>query len=53
MGMDYALPCKRRTKKDLKMKRKFRVYKKGGRFRSMNIEDSEESEENKKDKKKE
>ena len=32
--MEYASPERRRTKKDLKRKRRFRVYKKGGKFRT-------------------
>lgn len=32
--MDYGFPEKRKTKKDLKLKRKYRVYKKGGQFRA-------------------
>ena len=33
MSDDYAFSGKRTSKRDLKRKRKFRVYKKGGRFR--------------------
>lgn len=47
--MTYGYPERRKTKKDKKMKRRVRVYKKGGKFRSMNI--SVESEEETKDKK--
>ena len=37
-GMDdYAMPSQRRTKKDLRRKRQFRVYKRGGAQRSQNI----------------
>jgi hypothetical protein len=37
--MEYASPEKRRTKKDLKRKRKYRAYKKGGRFRSIKFDE--------------
>ena len=37
--MKYGYPEKRKSKKDLKRKRKQRVYKKGGKFRAMNIKD--------------
>ena len=43
--MDYANPQRRRTKKDLKRKRLARGYKRGGKFRSMEVK------EDKKDKK--
>jgi len=36
--MDYGFSERRRTKKDLKRKRLFRVYKKGGRFRDKELE---------------
>ncbi len=42
--MDYAIPGKRRTKKDLKRKRKNRAYKRGGKFRSAEIDDDKEKE---------
>jgi len=32
--MEYAVPQKRKTKKDLKRKRRQRVYKRGGRGRT-------------------
>lgn len=32
--MDYGFPERRKTKKDLMLKRKYRIYKKGGQFRS-------------------
>jgi len=32
--MDYASPERRRTKKDLRRKRRWRVYKKGGGSRT-------------------
>lgn len=35
--MDYGGSDKRKTKKDLKRKRLFRGYKRGGRFRSSDI----------------
>ena len=37
MSDDYCVPSQRKTKKDLKRKREFRVYKKGGSQRSHNI----------------
>ncbi|MFA5484667.1 MAG: hypothetical protein WC260_00210 [Candidatus Pacearchaeota archaeon] len=33
---------KRKTKKDLKRKRQYRVYKKGGKYRTINLEKIEE-----------
>lgn len=38
---DYGCPEKRRTKNDDKRKRKNREFKRGGRFRSMNIVQNE------------
>jgi hypothetical protein len=38
MGFDYACSEKRRTKKDLRKKRKNRAYKHGGQLRSINLE---------------
>ena len=35
--MDYGVPERRRTKKDLKRKMIFRAYKVGGKFRTMNV----------------
>ncbi len=35
--MDYGNYEKRRTKKDLKLKRKARAYKRGGKFRGSEI----------------
>lgn len=32
---DYAVPYQRRSKNDLKRKRKMRVYKRGGTFRGI------------------
>ena len=43
--MDYAVPGKRKTKKDLQKKRKNRAYKRGGRFRGMDIKDKSKEEE--------
>ncbi|MGC9309857.1 MAG: hypothetical protein ACP5D2_04150 [Candidatus Nanoarchaeia archaeon] len=37
--MDYSQPEKRKTRRDKKAKRKYRVYKKGGRFRDKNVEE--------------
>jgi hypothetical protein len=37
--MDYANPQQRRTKKDLKRKRLARGYKRGGKFRSMEVKE--------------
>lgn len=34
--MDYGIPQQRRSKKDLKRKRKLRVYKRGGFKRTQN-----------------
>jgi hypothetical protein len=44
--MDYGGVDKRRTKKDLKRKRIARGYKRGGQFRSMEVEDVSSSKEN-------
>lgn len=46
--MDFGGVDKRKTKGDLKMKAKNRVYKRGGQFRSSNVDEGEEVE--KKDK---
>ena len=35
--MDYAVPYQRKSKRDMKRKRRFRVYKRGGSLRGMNI----------------
>jgi len=35
--MDYGIPEKRKTKKDLRKKRKQRAYKRGGKFRSTDV----------------
>ncbi len=37
--MDYGYTEKRRSKKDLKKKRLQRAYKRGGRFRTMNVDE--------------
>jgi hypothetical protein len=42
--MDFGGCDKRRTKGDLKMKAKNRVYKRGGQFRSSNVEEGAEEE---------
>lgn len=34
---------KRKTKKDLKRKRQYRVYKRGGKFRSINLDKEKEN----------
>ncbi len=34
---DYGIPEQRKSKRDMKRKRKFRVYKKGGKFRSIKL----------------
>lgn len=34
---EYAIPYQRKSKKQQKLKRKFRVYKKGGIHRTQNI----------------
>lgn len=41
MSIDYGAPEHRRTKKDLKRKRKQRAYKRGGRFRVSGIKEKE------------
>ncbi len=43
---DYAVPHQRRSKKDLRKKRRQRVYKRGGTFRGMNLKKKGENEEN-------
>ncbi len=35
--MDYGFPERRKTRKDLKFKRKYRIYKKGGDFREKEL----------------
>jgi len=50
--MDYGGIDKRRTKKDLKRKRLARGYKRGGQFRTQNVNEvGEEETDNKKAKK--
>ncbi len=50
--MDYGAPQKRKTKKDLKRKRQYRVYKRGGQFRSQEVDDTKENSSTKKGRKK-
>jgi hypothetical protein len=38
MSEDYANPSQRKSKKEKKLKRRFRVYKRGGKFRTGRIE---------------
>jgi len=38
---EYATPSKRKSKSEKKLKRKYRVYKRGGKFRTKNIEKDE------------
>ena len=42
--MDYATPDRRRSKKDLRKKRQFRAYKRGGKFRSSTVEEGKKKE---------
>ena len=35
---NYQTPTKRKSKAEKKLKRKFRVYKKGGKFRTKKLE---------------
>lgn len=58
--MDYGRPERRKTKKDLKRKKLFNVYKRGGKFRTTEIKEdgskkeeclNENSKRDKKDKK--
>lgn len=37
MTNDYAVPSQRKSKKEKKLKRKFRVYKRGGKFRTKEV----------------
>jgi len=37
--MDYGFPEKRRSKKDLRKKRKQRAYKRGGKFRASEVKE--------------
>ncbi len=34
---DYTTPCQRKSKKEKKLKRRFRVYKRGGKFRTKEV----------------
>ncbi len=54
MSDDYAMPGKRKTKRDLKKKAKQGVYKKGGgkRSESLRISKGEDNKKSKKTKKK-
>ena len=36
---DYAVPSYRKSKKEKKLKRKFRIYKRGGKFRSTDVKE--------------
>jgi len=38
MSDDYANPQQRKSKKDLRKKRRDRIYKRGGKYRSIKIE---------------
>lgn len=38
MANDYTTPSKRKSKREKKLKRKFRVYKRGGKFRTKKLE---------------
>ncbi len=42
--MEYATPEQRKSKKQLKKKRKQRVYKRGGKFRTVKLEKGKEKE---------
>tara|TARA_Y100000310_G_C20533202_1_gene739548 strand:+ start:589 stop:720 length:132 start_codon:yes stop_codon:yes gene_type:complete len=35
--MDYGKPERRKSKKDLKRKRKLRAYKRGGKYRGVDV----------------
>ena len=50
--MEYGGVDKRRTKKDLKRKRKARGYKRGGKFRTHDINEEQPSQKTKKKTKK-
>jgi len=39
MGNDYGFPEKRKTKRDKKAKKRYGVYKKGGKFRSSKVKE--------------
>lgn len=49
--MDYGGIDRRRTKKDLKRKRIARGYKRGGQFRTMNVDETNGEDDSKKGKK--
>ena len=36
---DYATPSYRKSKKEKKLKRRYRVYKRGGKYRSTKVEE--------------
>jgi hypothetical protein len=38
---DYATPSYRKSKKEKKLKRRFRIYKRGGKYRSTNVEENQ------------
>ena len=40
--MDYGYPEKRKNKNDFKQKRKLRAYKRGGQFRTIELDKKEE-----------
>lgn len=46
--MDYSCGDKRKTKNDLKKKRLNRAYKRGGKFRSMQVSEEDKSNSKKK-----
>ncbi len=50
--MDYGGSERRRTKKDLKRKRLARGYKRGGKFRTAQVNETSDSEGGKKEKEK-
>lgn len=41
-NMDYAMPYQRKTKRDKKAKRRYRVYKRGGKYRTVKLKGKEE-----------
>jgi len=43
ISMDYGGTDRRKTKKDLKRKRLARGYKRGGQFRTMEVDDTKET----------
>lgn len=46
MADDYAYPEKRKTRRDDKAKRRFRVYKKGGKYRGSDMDKADGKNEN-------